>query len=521
MKSRLLYNILLLLGIFLISVIVRLPNYGKPLGRSHEWITAHTLITLRVWKEEGISKHHYAPVYTLPGASNKNIDMLGGVTSPAGNNYYISYPPFAFIWANCFLNFFDLDLVPASLELLNLLIHLLCALGVFGILNQLFRRSIKRDFCVFSILGFGLYTFASGNLWYHMNTYFCDILEQFFFIAGIWLYLRIRSKNVPGTTLYSVYAICCFLAIYTEWLGVFMCGVIGLNELVGIRRRKHNAHLFWITAGASVFALLLILWQYISIAGFKELYEALRYKYVLRSGLGSVAQSDHGYNFANPASYGVLKQRLVVNYWAMINLLILISIAFVPLVLYQKKYFINRREAGLLALIGIPVLLHHLVFFNFNVVHHFATLKTFLLLLFLLIILANKLLLFVTSRWPRYRLAGLAAISILFGMKCYDSVLIYYQDHNPKDVMLGYQQMGEEIKNRAVPGYFVFSSAQVCPELVYYANRNIAFADNIESAQQRMHDEHIKEAYYYDIRDDKIVHVSHLSEGGRVEEIRP
>ena len=67
------------------------------MGRYHEWITAHTLLTCQIWEENGgPSAYNFNPVYTYPGEGNGHRDVLGGVAAKNGDVYYVSYPPFTF-----------------------------------------------------------------------------------------------------------------------------------------------------------------------------------------------------------------------------------------------------------------------------------------------------------------------------------------------------------------------------------------------------------------------------------------
>ncbi|MBK9190197.1 MAG: hypothetical protein IPM77_01175 [Crocinitomicaceae bacterium] len=86
--------------LFFISVSIRQENFSVPLSRHHEWITAHTLITCEIWeKNGGPSAYHFSPVYTYPGEGNIRRKMLGGVVDDKGEVYYVSYPPFSFLFA--------------------------------------------------------------------------------------------------------------------------------------------------------------------------------------------------------------------------------------------------------------------------------------------------------------------------------------------------------------------------------------------------------------------------------------
>ena len=56
-------NIIIWLGLILVAtVLLRLPNFNRPLGMGHEWVTAHALITLQAWWDKGMATFNYGPV---------------------------------------------------------------------------------------------------------------------------------------------------------------------------------------------------------------------------------------------------------------------------------------------------------------------------------------------------------------------------------------------------------------------------------------------------------------------------
>ncbi|MCH8331053.1 MAG: hypothetical protein IH946_06695, partial [Bacteroidetes bacterium] len=120
----------LLLTIFLISVLVRWPNIDRPLSKHHEFCTAFTLIIL----ENNIL--YDRPLQTIslsyPLPTDKYINNFASrVHDDQGNYYYISHPPFGFIFPG--LIYKALGLIPSvlSLQLINLLFHFLSGLVVF------------------------------------------------------------------------------------------------------------------------------------------------------------------------------------------------------------------------------------------------------------------------------------------------------------------------------------------------------------------------------------------------------
>ena len=92
-------SFLILLLIFMISVVIRIPNIDRPLSKHHEFVTAISLRVIQIWHEDGGANYNYVPVMNYPGKANKNINNhaspTGGMLDKNGNYYkafsYILY----------------------------------------------------------------------------------------------------------------------------------------------------------------------------------------------------------------------------------------------------------------------------------------------------------------------------------------------------------------------------------------------------------------------------------------------
>ena len=178
-----------LIFLFLLSVLVRLPTLNRPLSKHHEFCTAVALRVMQVWEQGGISNYGFNPAMNYPNAADKFINNhasgSGKMHDEQGNYYYTSHPPLAY-----YLPFFIFkatglkpDVLP--LQLLNLFIHLLCGTGVFLILSNLFSNSEKR-LSIPALAGYAAYLFSPATLWFHSNVYMSDMLVQLFFIYGVY-----------------------------------------------------------------------------------------------------------------------------------------------------------------------------------------------------------------------------------------------------------------------------------------------------------------------------------------------
>src|SRR5579871_5317879 len=90
--TRFPYVVIILL--FLLSVLVRVPDLNRPLSKHHEFCTAVSLRIMQIWADSGVTSYHFNPIMSYTGAANKYINNQT-LSDPdtGGNEYYKSYPP--------------------------------------------------------------------------------------------------------------------------------------------------------------------------------------------------------------------------------------------------------------------------------------------------------------------------------------------------------------------------------------------------------------------------------------------
>lgn len=426
---------LLLTGIFLISVLVRLPHLDRPLSKHHEFCTAIVLIPLQNWAENGASTYQYSPSITFEGTANHDIENLTAYPVEAdGRYYYLSHPPFAYLLPYfCFwvLGVFP---TPLALQVFNLLFHLLSCLLIYEIVKMLTTRplplkgsqhTMQKKWAdsplgaggVGSLTAFLIYLFAPATLWFHGNTYMSDMFISNILILGIWVvlkaFLRKDKSAMPDTSKVSdilhivSIAIVIFLMIYTEWLGNFFAFGVFILALIKAFSKKEKTQMsatskvpdisrtYWLAiAGACVLGVVaglgLIFWQYSSIAGFEAYWAYFSHRFGARSG----AQfSDNGV-FYFLWKYGKMTLRIGKHYaTGFLPVLLLGGVLWGVLFFRTKKIFhpANVATRYFWWIAGFPILMHHLVFVEFTVVHDFAVLKGGILLAVGVGLLVDKL----------------------------------------------------------------------------------------------------------------------------------
>lgn len=277
-------TVLLLISIFLLSILIRLPNINRPLSKHHEFLTAISLRILKVWEQEGITNCNFQPRMNFKGDANKNINnhasTTGNMKDKEGNFYYISHPPFAYYLSYSFHAILNISPGVVSLQSFNLLLNFISGILIFLILLEITERSRP-----ISYLGYIFYLFSPASLWFQCNTYMSDITVHFFFLTSVYLtILSLKQKiDVKNRSLWLLY-LSLFLMCYTSWFGYFYSFVLFLYLF--IKRRNEN---FYLQASILIFivfsSMLLTFAQYSQISGLDALIEQLKDRYTER-GIG-------------------------------------------------------------------------------------------------------------------------------------------------------------------------------------------------------------------------------------------
>lgn len=380
-----LIEIAVLFSVFILTIQLREKQLQSPLSMEYEWITAHTLMTLEIWDENGGPQAYgFNPIYAYPGKGNRGISGLGGVSDEEGYHYYVSYPPFAFIFA-----YYSTKLLGGtdvySLRSLSLILQFISAFLIYLIVRSWYTKEFK-SISMAAIIGGCLYLLSTGYLWAHSVLYFSDILIQPLVLWMILLFSKIlQSEEEPNSFIIASLSVCVFLSVYTEWLGLLLAFFTGLAYLYFYLRKKRKILLkaFAATALAASLSLSLTVIQYSSISGFKAFKEVSLNKYEERSGHSTVS-SAQSWNFENPESFKLLRSNLDRNFLMAENLLGITVLLLIPFLIWRKsrsKMKLNQVKLSVLIVVILSVLVHYLLFYNFNALHNFSNLKTGLVMI--------------------------------------------------------------------------------------------------------------------------------------------
>ena len=172
-------SVLIVFTLFICSIFARQVQLRLPISSNMDWISAHTLMTCEIWDEAGGPQNFgFNPVYSYDGNGSKAIAAFGGVMDDKRDQYYVSYPPLAFIYAYYSTKLFGGPDI-YSLKTSNLILHFFCTLVLLLIIREL-SQTPRSQISIAALFVAFLYLFSTGTLWMHGILFFSDMLVQLF-----------------------------------------------------------------------------------------------------------------------------------------------------------------------------------------------------------------------------------------------------------------------------------------------------------------------------------------------------
>jgi hypothetical protein len=475
-------TIAILLLVFAISVIVRLPNIDRPLSKHHEFVTTISLRIIQIWDKESAVKYNFNPVMNYPGESNKYINNHASTTytmiDREGNYYYVSHPPFAYIMPYFFHKILHITPTNLSLQIFHIIVNLVSALFIYLIVCLLGQQKPFAKLYISGLVGFVVYLFNPGVLWFQTNTYMSDMLVHLFFILGVYTMLKLLMRKRFFSPKYLVfYSLFLFLMIYTSWLGLFFAFSVFLYSLIKLRHEKVFLPLMFLTIGTTFFALWLIIKQYSSIAGTDAFAIQMLDRVSERGSIGG--EGIIGFFVKKIKEIIRVLETYALSYLPIF--LLLMTFGWLVLTRARLRIVFTKNGYRFLWLSTLPVILLHFTLLNYSG-HHFVSLYGSLFLSVLIAILYDKLR--QAKTLPRVVLnAGVVILATL-------SVAIYYYINRPGayswkgDYYAEGKDIGHFIKQHAENDEVVFYSGKVPldPQIIVYAQRNVLRIRNEEDA---------------------------------------
>jgi len=465
-----------LLLLFILSIFIRLPNLNRPVSKHYEFNTAVVMINIISWRQAGGGDRlHYTPVINFQHAGDKfppnnlNIDR-------DGNTVYLSYGPGMFILPYFFYQLFKLPAVPVYLEILNLILHLICVVLFFFLLEQLIplqetgRYFIITAGCSFMIL-------SPGVLWFLGNGY-VNIGIMLPFVICVFLLILPMLKDPSGitTSRLILLAIQIVILIYIDWYVLFLCVCSGIVAIFKYGSNKKYGRLILVLMLSVCFGIALVFFQFASHMGTEAVINFWFHRF-----------SERGLNLAGSTFLKKISYLIAYFLVSYLPLIILILISFINN--WRKKILSKWSETEILfvRLLSVSLFFYNLLLFEWSTDHEFAILPWSILLSFI----AAR----VISSFSNKMAYGIMGLFLIL------AVAQYYYINRPGPIARdglaydSFKKLGESLSHISSE-YTICTNIEQNPMVEYYAGRNILRATDSISVKTLLHEFGIQKAVW-------------------------
>jgi hypothetical protein len=472
--------ILLVAGFFLLGLLVRLPNLGRPVSKHHEFMSALILINAASWRQGGGGSHfNYVPVLNFQNAGDKYYTRSEYVDRN-GDRWYLSLGPGWYVLPYFMYEVFHLNTDVSYLRGLNLMIGLGSLCAFFLLMEQLFPGRYPTI-----ITASFLFVFSPAGLWYTGNGYSHTAIQLPLLLWWFWLLLpaltaqeRIRPLRLAALFFLP------FILVYLDWLILFMIGGAAAVMLFGQKKEKKSILPLLVSSAGVLMGLLLIFFQFASYGGAEGVLAYWKSRFLFRS-------------IANqPQSFPEMLSHLLF-FHAMTSFLPLVLLLIAGLVraaVLKTRILFTREQRLFLLIYSTATVLYNLVFLEWSYEHEFSLVPWMPVLAILAAIFIEPLL-----RSPRTIIIGTVYLAITLSQ--------YYFINRPGKISRDgmaydrFRKSGELIR-LVPPDYKIYSSIEKpAPMIEYYAGRNITGVANYEEAEQDMEANGIRHGVWVDQKD--------------------
>lgn len=320
--------------------------------------------TLKIWSESSPAGYNYCQVLTYKNSGDKFVAYYKRLEDKEGNNYFVSQPPFAPVFAYFIFKLFQLPFNTDSLVLLSFILMLIESVLVYFIVNVITGKKLL-EFSLSALTGMIVFLFIPVNVYTYASHY---IPEYIFLLSGILFFLLITKNRYSKIKHFILLGISVFLASYTDWIGLFFSISVITYCLIHIKDKLFQKIVLYV----SIFtfcSMLLTFTQYSSLNGVAAMLQAMKIRFLGRSGLFGSRYSEQGIHIFSISSWIIFIKKLNVAFIGFGYLML----AFTAFVLYMKKNI--RYQKGVFSLVFfaviLPIIFHYLILFNSNAIHQY------------------------------------------------------------------------------------------------------------------------------------------------------
>jgi len=470
--------LLIVLLLFVVSILLRLPNLNRPLSKHHEYNSAVILVNIESWRQAGGGYHfHYVPLLNYQNPGDKCYLDWPNIDS-SGNILYLSFGPGWYVIPYFIYQVFHLPVEPVYLQVINLFFNLAAIILLFLLGERLIPAGRPRRYQSILLTCF-LFMFSPGILWYLGNGYVTTGIMMPFVIALVLLLIpMLQSSDAIRTSRLVLLFLLIIVLVYIDWFVLFLSAVSSVYILFKIRNNRRYLPLLITIAIACIAGIAIIVIQFASYAGLNNLVQTLLFRFSGRSIV----------NTGDPfiVRVGAIVKNIATSYFPVLLLLLL------PLtVIFFKKVKAGfaAQEITFMVIYAVTVLLYNLILMEWSAVHEFALIP----LSILLVIVAARLTIMLAGDRVLY-----GVMAAYFVIACCQ----YYFINRPGKVSMDgtpfaiYKKLGQQLQQ--VPADTKLFMNDWNAVIDVYAHRNFTPVVNIDSARDYIKRYNIPKAVWID-----------------------
>lgn len=483
-------NRILILGFFLVTFIsfgLRFSFFVRPIV-NNEWNSATILRHLEIWDQTSAFDYDFNPVTTYQSGADKFINNHASNQSNIlaylgsdNNYYYTTYPQFGYIAPYLFFKILFVEPNLIGLRFFSLLIYVLISLFVYKILTNISKEKTV------GFIGFVACMFQAISLNHYPNNYMSDMLVPLFFMSTVYWFIKIVTEKKYSKTTTVFWGISMSLMVYTEYLGLFVAGVMLLYALY-YRNKSFARIVIWTSVLVPALTMFFIAFQFSLVGNLQSFLAVMVNRY-----------SDSYMPYSNIVAI----KKIINQYerWYIPSItLIVVAIGLRSLIfLITKQDGIKidsqtkTKIKALLIVTIIPVLMHHVIMLNWTAFHAvtFGILKSASIFA-LGIGLSVWLLLYKTKIYNKQKFSIIILVIFLLSL-CWSwniykkSIYIDYRQYSFCDAGKKIAEYSESDQIIFVKDYRLKQhNFPIDPVIVYCAKRNIEIYTNKYEANELM-----------------------------------
>jgi hypothetical protein len=433
-KKTVLVEIVIIFLLWLASVVISRPIFNRPLEAHHEWLTAHTLVSMRSFDQWGFWKLLGASVLTPKSYEYLNSDITAFTKYPS---IYLSYPSLWLVLPYLVIKLLEslhlgMDISISSLQTYHLVVNRLICGGVIyylylEIINILAKPTltpyIKRLIALIGLVG---WMFTPPVLYWTQNVYLTDqaVLLPIYALFLVALKCKFDFNSLSRLGKFSLFGLSLY-ATGCDWYGWICITILGTicltKKLLSLIQQPISKSSFrwflvdyvnsmkYLLFGTAITAFIFLVQLFYYKDGFTQIVRISFQRLGVADDAGNRLSADEMARGVFAHLTGYLPQRIepifndIIDKSKKINEMDALLVASASILLLAALFYLYKRNQDkqiviyTYSLVFLAPILQIYVLRQHSYVHNFSFFKTGLPITFILIILPIIILSYILS----------------------------------------------------------------------------------------------------------------------------